>query len=458
MLLAPTINLMRTPLGGRGFECFSEDPVLTARMAAAFITGLQSAGVAATVKHFVGNDSETERWTYDVIVSEQVLRELYMAPFEACVTEAGAALVMAAYNRVNGTPATEHPWLLRQILKGEWEFGGVVVSDWSAARTTVATAVAGLDLAMPGPKGPWGADLVQAVLDGVVPESVIDDKVVRILRLARWAGALTAPGAQDAPPVTGGGQPVMAARRRTGTAARSLTAAPGSRRRPVLDGGPDLGGSPVPDGGPSPAGDRALLMDPQLVRRVTAASFVLLRNEGQVLPFDPGRVGSIALIGPNAVYPVIQGGGSAIVAPVTVSTPAAALPAALAGQASVTVAPGCRTWTTVPEPVAGSLRDPADRRAGAAAGVPRRRRDADPPRAPDLHPAHVVGRGPAGRRGLGRERDHHAAHPVPGRRHRAAPDRRGRRRPSHADRGRRGGRRHGHPRSGRPGADHDPSR
>ena len=204
VLLAPTINLMRTPLGGRGFECFSEDPVLTARMAAAFITGLQSAGVAATVKHFVGNDSETERWTYDVVVSEQVLRELYMAPFETCVTEAGTALVMAAYNRVNGTPATEHPWLLRQILKGEWEFGGVVVSDWSAARTTVATAVAGLDLAMPGPKSPWAEGLVQAVLDGVVPESVIDDKVARILRLARWAGALTAPGAQDAPPVTGG--------------------------------------------------------------------------------------------------------------------------------------------------------------------------------------------------------------------------------------------------------------
>ena len=118
VLLAPTINLMRTPLGGRGFECFSEDPVLTARMAVAFITGVQSAGVAATVKHFVGNDSETERWTYDVVVSEQVLRELYMAPFETCVREAGAALVMAAYNQVNGTPATEHPWLLRQDPQG----------------------------------------------------------------------------------------------------------------------------------------------------------------------------------------------------------------------------------------------------------------------------------------------------------------------------------------------------
>jgi beta-glucosidase len=160
VLLAPTINLMRTPLGGRGFECFSEDPVLTARMAVAFITGLQSAGVAATAKHFVGNDSETERWTYDAVISEQVLRELYLAPFEACVREAGTALVMAAYNKVNGTPATEHPWLLRKILKGEWGFEGVVVSDWSAARSTVATAVAGLDLAMPGPDGGPARDRV----------------------------------------------------------------------------------------------------------------------------------------------------------------------------------------------------------------------------------------------------------------------------------------------------------
>jgi len=335
VLLAPTINLMRTPLGGRGFECFSEDPVLTARMAVAFITGLQSAGVAATAKHFVGNDSETERWTYDAVISEQVLRELYLAPFEACVREAGTALVMAAYNKVNGTPATEHPWLLRKILKGEWGFEGVVVSDWSAARSTVATAVAGLDLAMPGPDGPWGPDLVQAVLDGVVPETDIDDKVTRIMRLARRVGALVAPDGQEG--AAGNGGPV-----------------PAGNGGPVPDSGSVLDGSP--DGGP--ARDRAALVDPRLVRRVAAASFVLLRNEGQALPFDAGRIGSIALIGPNAVYPVIQGGGSAIVAPVTVSTPAVALPAALAGQATVTVAPGCRTWATVPEPVAGSIRDP----------------------------------------------------------------------------------------------------
>jgi beta-glucosidase len=321
VLLAPTINLMRTPLGGRGFECFSEDPVLTARMAVAFITGLQSAGVAAVAKHFVGNDSETERWGYDAVITETVLRELYLAPFEAAVREAGTALVMAAYNKVNGTHATAHAWLLRKVLKGEWEFDGVVVSDWNAARATVPTAVAGLDLAMPGPHGPWGEDLARAVLDGAVPESDIDDKLARILRLARRVGALAAP---DGKP-----DPVPA---------------------------PAPGPLPSPNGGP--AGDRAVLADAGLVRRAAAASLVLLRNEGPVLPFDAGTIGSIALIGPNAVHPVIQGGGSAVVAPATVSTPALALPAALAGRAAVTVAPGCRTWTAVPAPAAGSIRDP----------------------------------------------------------------------------------------------------
>ena len=334
VLLAPTINLMRTPLGGRGFECFSEDPVLTARMAVAFITGLQSAGVGAVAKHFVGNDSETERWGYDAVITEAVLRELYLAPFEAAVREAGTALVMAAYNKVNGTPATAHAWLLRKVLKGEWEFDGVVVSDWNAARATVPTAVAGLDLAMPGPHGPWGEDLARAVLDGAVPESDIDDKLARILRLAGRVGALAAPdGKPD--PVAGPG--------------------PGQDPGTAPDGGSARGLLPSGNGGP--AAGQAVLADADLVRRAAAASFVLLRNEGPALPFDAGTVGSIALIGPNAVHPVIQGGGSAVVAPAAVSTPALALPA-LAGRATVTVTAGCRTWTAVPEPAAGSIRDP----------------------------------------------------------------------------------------------------
>ncbi len=136
VLLAPTVNIVRTPLSGRGFECFSEDPALSARIAVAYVRGVQEAGVAATVKHFVANDSETERRTYDALVAESVLRELYLPPFEACVAEADVALVMAAYNSVNGAFMTANRALLHDLLKTEWGFRGVVVSDWSAAYTT----------------------------------------------------------------------------------------------------------------------------------------------------------------------------------------------------------------------------------------------------------------------------------------------------------------------------------
>ena len=190
VMLAPTINVMRTPLGGRGFESFGEDPVLIARIAVAFVRGLHQAGVGAAVKHYVGNDSETGRWTYDARVAEHVLRELYLVPFEACVREADADLVMTGYNRVNGVTMTEHSLLLRRVLKDEWGFGGVALSDWHAARSTVETALAGLDLAMPGPSGPWGAKLAAAVQAGQVSEDAVDAKVLRILRLARRVGAL----------------------------------------------------------------------------------------------------------------------------------------------------------------------------------------------------------------------------------------------------------------------------
>jgi beta-glucosidase len=188
VLLGPTINLHRSPLGGRHFECFSEDPLLTARIGAAYVRGVQDEGVAATPKHYVANDSETERFTVDTRVREQALRELYLAPFEHLVREAGAWLVMAAYNGVNGATMTENP-LLADPLKGEWAFDGVVVSDWRAARSLTAAAPAATDLVMPGPTGPWGADLVAAVRAGSVPESAVDDKVRRLLRLAARVGA-----------------------------------------------------------------------------------------------------------------------------------------------------------------------------------------------------------------------------------------------------------------------------
>jgi len=324
VLLAPTVNLVRTPLGGRGFECFSEDPVLTAQIAVGYVRGVQDAGVAATVKHYVGNDSETGRRTYDARIAESILREVYLVPFEACVIQARAALVMAAYNKVNGVPMTEHAALLKDVLKGEWDFDGVVTSDWHAARSTTATALATLDLAMPGPDGPWGEQLARAVTDGVVTQEVLDDKVMRLLGLARRVGALGSFG---------------------------------SAAGPDQDAGAD---SAADSGVPAPV----RLVDPGLLRRATATSFVLLRNAGQVLPFRLPEITRLAVVGPGAIRPTIQGGGSAMVAPAALSSPAQALTARLAGRTEVTVSAGCQIWVNVPEPPATSLSDPVTGQSG----------------------------------------------------------------------------------------------
>src|SRR3954452_23491780 len=191
VLLAPTLNLHRSPLGGRHFECFGEDPLLVGRIGAAYVRGVQAGGVAATAKHYVANDSETERLTLDARVDERTLRELYLAPFEAAV-RAGAWVVMSAYNGVNGATMSENP-LLAEPLKGEWGFDGLVVSDWGAVRSTVPAALAAQDLAMPGPNPRWGGPLAGAVQAGDVPEAVLDDKVRRLLTLAARVGGLDAP-------------------------------------------------------------------------------------------------------------------------------------------------------------------------------------------------------------------------------------------------------------------------
>ena len=161
VVLGPTINLHRSPLDGRHFECFSEDPVLTADLAAAYVRGVQDNGVGATPKHYIANDSETDRFTVDVQVDERPLRELYLLAFEKAITEAHAWLVMSSYNSVNGATATENE-LLETPLNSEWGFDGVVVSDWTAVRS-LESAKASQDLVMPGPDGPWGAALVKAV-------------------------------------------------------------------------------------------------------------------------------------------------------------------------------------------------------------------------------------------------------------------------------------------------------
>jgi beta-glucosidase len=153
VLLAPTVNLHRSPLGGRHFECYSEDPLLTGAIGTGYVLGVQEQGVAATVKHLVANDFETERFTASAEVAERALRELYLAPFEMITREAGAWAVMSAYNRVNGVSMTEHAELQLGLLKGEWGFDGAIMSDWLAARDTVGAANGGLDIAMPAMAG-----------------------------------------------------------------------------------------------------------------------------------------------------------------------------------------------------------------------------------------------------------------------------------------------------------------
>ncbi|MFE6892554.1 beta-glucosidase [Streptomyces sp. NPDC057694] len=282
VVLGPTLNLHRSPLGGRHFECFSEDPELTGRTGAALIRGIQSGGVAATAKHYVANDSETDRLTVDVRVPERALHEVYLAPFEAAV-EAGVWAVMSGYNAVGGATMTESP-LLADPLKERWGFDGAVVSDWAAVRSTVPSALAAQDLAMPGPESAWGEALLRAVRAGEVPEPVIDDKVRRLLRLAARVGALGDP------------EPARPARHR-------------------------------------PRQTRALL------RRAVAASAVLLTNH-DVLPWTVGAVQTVAVIGAHAARPRLQGGGSAGVFPRHTVTPLDGIRAALRGTAEVIHTPG----------------------------------------------------------------------------------------------------------------------
>ena len=192
-MLGPTVNLHRTPLGGRLFEAYSEDPLLTGHLAAAYVSGMQSQGIGACVKHLVANEAETDRHGVDSVVDERTLRELYLLPFEIAVEDADPWSVMAAYNDVNGIAATEQGPVNNGILKGEWGWRGLVMSDWFATKSAGPAANGGLDLVMPGPTGPWGPALVAAVESGEVDEAVIDDHLRRLLLLASRVGALDSP-------------------------------------------------------------------------------------------------------------------------------------------------------------------------------------------------------------------------------------------------------------------------
>ena len=311
-MLGPVLNLVRSPLGGRDFEAYGEDPVLAAVLGAAYIEGMQSAGVAATPKHYVANESEMHRTTVDCRVDERTLREVYLTPFEAAVN-AGAWSMMAAYNRVNGIHCSNHGPLVAGILKGEWAWDGVLMSDWEATHNTVAASVAWLDLEMPGPPRFFGPALAEAVRRGDVSEAVLDDHARRLLLLAARVGALAVAGEGVARP----------------TAAEKLDPA-----QPWHLSDPDAAA---------------------LVRRAAAESFVLLTNDG-TLPLLPAVIRKLAVIGPNAAQPCAQGGGAAhIPAPPTV-TPLDGLRAALPG-VEIIHEPGCRIDRFLPPLTAMEVRD-----------------------------------------------------------------------------------------------------
>jgi len=307
VLLGPTVNLQRTPIGGRNFECYSEDPLLTARLAVAFVRGVQGGGIGTCIKHFVANDVEFDRHEVSADLDERTLREVALLPFEIAVREADPWSVMAAYNRVNGETATAHRRLLTEILKDEWGWSGVVISDWGAVKDTVRTARAGCDLEMPGPTGHLGPRLAAAVRAGDVPETQLDDLARRVLVLAERAGRL-----DDAtePPERSEDDP----------ARRALT------------------------------------------RRTATDAMVLLANDG-ILPLDRTTLRRVALVGPNVEGFMIQGGGSSQVQPHgTLVGPLEALRSALGAEVEVVHEPGC-TNDRYATPI------PAARWVGAASGA-----------------------------------------------------------------------------------------
>jgi len=264
VVLGPTVNLHRSPLGGRLFAQYSEDPLLTGRIAAAYVRGLQSRGVGACLKHLVANESETDRAFVDVRVSVETLREVYLMPFQIAVEDAQPWSIMAAYNRVNGVAATEHGQVNDGILRGEWGWDGLLMSDWFATRTSAPAANGGLDLVMPGPSGPWGAALVSDVHEGRVPEATVDEHLRRVLRLADRVGAL----------------------------------------RPYAE----AGRRPWDDPTPAPESPERSAQ----LRRLATDGMVVLENSG-ALPLAADL--RIALIGRHAVDTVCMGGGSATVNP-----------------------------------------------------------------------------------------------------------------------------------------------
>ncbi|SMR61167.1 unnamed protein product [Zymoseptoria tritici ST99CH_1E4] len=264
ILLGPTVNMQRGPLGGRGFESFSEDPVLAGNMAAASVNGIQSTGVAATLKHFVCNDQEDKRMSSNSILTERALREVYLLPFQIAQRDAKPMAYMTAYNLVNGVHASENPKLLQDILRKEWGFDGLVMSDWFGIYSTTEAIKAGLDLEMPGPSGLRGDQVTRAMGCGKVLKHHLDARVREVLKLIKKLIPLQIKENAEETTIN---TPETSA----------------------------------------------------LLRSIASSSIVLMKNEKSILPFKKEK--SVAVIGPNAAFAAYCGGGSASLAPYYAVTP-----------------------------------------------------------------------------------------------------------------------------------------
>ena len=300
VLLGPTINIHRHPLGGRHFESFSEDPFLTGKIATEYVKGVQSQDVAACLKHFIGNDTEYERHLVSSNIDEKTLREIYLLPFEMGIKEGNAQVVMSAYNKLNNIYCSSHKELLIDILKDEWGFDGYVVSDWGAALETEENAKGGLDLEMPGPGNVWGDQLFAAVSEGKVEEELIDDKVRRILNIANFSKRFENP-------------------------------------------------TNKPEQSNNSEEHRKLL------KEAAASGMVLLKNN-DLLPLK-SNVKNLAIIGPNAKEAQIIGGGSASLKPHYQAHPLEAFQNKLGDHTNISYAKGCHTHKFLPRVNEGFMDD-----------------------------------------------------------------------------------------------------
>jgi len=295
VLLGPGVNMKRSPLCGRNFEYFAEDPLLAGTLASAFVRAVQEGGVGTALKHYAANNQETDRMTISAEVDERTLREIYLPAFEQVVVTAKPWTVMCSYNRVNGVYASEDPWLLTDVLRTEWGFDGLVMSDWGAVNDRAAGVAAGLDLEMPSSSGAGTRRILDALSEGTLAHEQVDRAAANVLTLL-------------------------------------------DRARPLLDGAPDAGSSPDFEAQHAVAREAAL------------ASAVLLKNDGGLLPLDADGSGAVAVIGELARSPRYQGAGSSQVNPTRVDVALDSLRAALAGRREVRFAPGYVVGADQPDP------------------------------------------------------------------------------------------------------------